>query len=155
MIVDAAERRRRIEEGVTRLASERQLQVADDTALLDEVAGLVEWPVPMLGRIDEAYMDLPTEVMQVSMRVNQRYFALHHADGTAAPFFAFAANIEAPDGGAAIVAGNERVLRARFSDARHFWGFRPRSEAGQPHGRAGCRDLPRQARQPGPLASTG
>jgi len=66
-------------------------------------------------------MDLPAEVMQVSMRVNQRYFALRHADGRAAPFFGFVANIEADDGGAAIVAGNERVLRARFADARHFW----------------------------------
>ena len=66
-------------------------------------------------------MDLPPEVMQVSMRVNQRYFALRTADGTAAPCFAFVANIEAADGGAAIIAGNERVLRARFADARHFW----------------------------------
>ncbi len=97
------------------------LTVVDDPALLDEVAGLVEWPVPLLGRIDAAYMDLPAEVMQVSMRVNQRYFALRTATARRAPFFAFAANIEAPDGGAAIVAGNERVLRARFSDARHFW----------------------------------
>ena len=66
-------------------------------------------------------MDLPAEVMQVSMRVNQRYFALRTRTGTPAPYFAFAANIEATDGGHAIVAGNERVLRARFSDARHFW----------------------------------
>ncbi len=121
VIADASERRRRVAEGVTRLAGERQLRVADDPALLDEVAGLVEWPVPLLGRIDPAFMDLPPEVMQVSMRVNQRYFALRNPDGSAAPFFAFAANIEAPDGGAAIIAGNERVLRARFSDARHFW----------------------------------
>ena len=103
------------------LAAAQNLTVVDDPALLDEVAGLVEWPVPLLGRIDPAFMDLPPEVMQVSMRVNQRYFALRAADGAAAPFFAFAANVEAPDGGAAIVAGNERVLRARFSDARHFW----------------------------------
>ena len=121
VIADAGERRRRVAEGVTRLAGEQQLRVADDPALLDEVAGLVEWPVPLLGRIDPAFMDLPPEVMQVSMRVNQRYFALRNPDGSAAPFFAFAANIEAPDGGAAIIAGNERVLRARFSDARHFW----------------------------------
>jgi glycyl-tRNA synthetase beta chain len=66
-------------------------------------------------------MDLPAEVMQVSMRVNQRYFALRDGFGAAAPFFAFAANVVASDGGAAIIAGNERVLRARFSDARHFW----------------------------------
>ncbi len=118
---DAAERRRVVAEGVARLAAAEGLTVVADDGLLDEVSGLVEWPVPLLGRIDDAYMDLPPEVMQVSMRVNQRYFALRTADGAAAPRFAFAANIEATDGGAAIIAGNERVLRARFSDARHFW----------------------------------
>jgi glycyl-tRNA synthetase beta chain len=66
-------------------------------------------------------MDLPPEVMQVSMRVNQRYFALRDARGAVAPWFGFIANVPGSDGGAAIVAGNERVLRARFADARHFW----------------------------------
>ena len=121
VIPGAGERRRLVQEGVAALAAAEGLQVVPDEGLLDEVAGLVEWPVPLLGRIDDAYMDLPAEVMQVSMRVNQRYFALRGADGAAAPRFAFAANVEARDGGAAIVAGNERVLRARFSDARHFW----------------------------------
>ncbi|MGI4940822.1 MAG: glycine--tRNA ligase subunit beta [Janthinobacterium lividum] len=121
VIPAAGERRRLVQEGVAALAAAEGLQVVPDDGLLDEVAGLVEWPVPLLGRIDQAYMDLPAEVMQVSMRVNQRYFALRTADGAAAARFAFAANIEAVDGGAAIVAGNERVLRARFSDARHFW----------------------------------
>ncbi len=121
VLVDAAERRRRVEDGVKALAEARGLTVVDDPGLLDEVAGLVEWPVPLLGRIDPAFMDLPPEVMQVSMRVNQRYFALRTAEGAAAPFFAFAANIETADAGAAIIAGNERVLRARFSDARYFW----------------------------------
>ncbi len=95
--------------------------MVDDPGLLDEVAGLVEWPVPLLGRIDEAYMDLPAEVRQVSMRVNQRYFAFRNPDGSAAPYFGFVANIEPTDGGATSIAGNERVLRARFADARHFW----------------------------------
>jgi glycyl-tRNA synthetase beta chain len=121
VIPAAGERRRLVQEGVAALAAAEGLQVVADDGLLDEVAGLVEWPVPLLGRIDSGYMDLPAEVMQVSMRVNQRYFALRTEDGAAAPRFAFAANIEAIDGGAAIVAGNERVLRARFSDARHFW----------------------------------
>ncbi len=121
VLVDAAERRRRVEDGVQALAEARGLTVVDDPGLLDEVAGLVEWPVPLLGRIDPAFMDLPPEVMQVSMRVNQRYFALRTAEGAAAPFFAFAANIETADAGAGIIAGNERVLRARFSDARYFW----------------------------------
>lgn len=121
VIVDAAERRRVIWDGVTRLAAEHGLTVVEDAGLLDEVAGLVEWPVPLLGAIDAAYMDLPPEVMQVSMRVNQRYFALRDAAGNAAPFFAFVANVVATDEGRTIIAGNERVLRARFADARHFW----------------------------------
>ncbi len=121
VVVDAAERKRMIAEGVAYLAAERQLVVIDDPGLLDEVAGLVEWPVPLLGRIDPAFMDLPPEVMQVSMRVNQRYFALRNTHGSAAPYFAFIANIVPDDGGAVSIAGNERVLRARFADARHFW----------------------------------
>jgi glycyl-tRNA synthetase beta chain len=123
VVVDAGERKRIIADGVARLAADRQLTVVDDPGLLDEVAGLVEWPVPLLGRIDPAFTDLPQEVMQVSMRVNQRYFALRTAAGAgaAAPYFAFVANIAPDDGGATSIAGNERVLRARFADARHFW----------------------------------
>ncbi len=121
VVVEAGERRRMIAEGLRDLAATRGLAVVEDAGLLDEVAGLVEWPVPLIGAIDPGFMDLPAEVMQVSMRVNQRYFALRDGLGRAAPFFAFVANVEAPDGGRAIVAGNERVLRARFSDARHFW----------------------------------
>lgn len=121
VVVQAPERKRMIAEGLAGLAATRGLAVLEDAGLLDEVAGLVEWPVPLIGAIDPAYMDLPPEVMQVSMRVNQRYFALRDAFGQAAPFFAFVANIEAGDGGRAIIAGNERVLRARFADARHFW----------------------------------
>ncbi|MCE2576225.1 glycine--tRNA ligase subunit beta [Komagataeibacter sp. FNDCR2] len=118
---DAAARRTLIAEGVARLAGEEGLNVVADPGLIDEVAGLTEWPVPFLGRIDDEFMDLPPEVMQVSMRVNQRYFALRNADGSAAPRFAFVANLLPRDGGALTIAGNERVLRARFADARHFW----------------------------------
>jgi glycyl-tRNA synthetase beta chain len=121
VIADATQRRALVESGIAQAAAAQGLTVAPDAGLLDEVAGLVEWPVPLLGRIDAAFMDLPPEVMQVSMRVNQRYFALRDAQGRPAPFFAFAANVVATDGGTAIIAGNERVLRARFSDARHFW----------------------------------
>ena len=119
-LVDAEERKRIIADGIAALTNEAQV-VVDDPGLLDEVAGLVEWPVPLLGRIDDAYMDLPAEVRQVSMRVNQRYFAFRNPDGSAAPYFGFVANIEPADGGATSIAGNERVLRARFADARHFW----------------------------------
>ncbi len=121
VIADAAERERIIEEGIATLAAAEGLEVVPDRGLLAEVAGLVEWPVPLLGRIDDAYMDLPPELMRTTMRVNQRYFALRHPDGRAATRFAIVANIVPEDGGAAIAAGNERVLRARLSDARFFW----------------------------------
>jgi glycyl-tRNA synthetase beta chain len=125
VLVDAAERKRVIAEGIARIAAEKSITIVDDPGLLDEVAGLVEFPVPLAGRIAAEHMDLPPEVMQVSMRVNQRYFAARTAaptgNGQAAPWFVFVANIAAEDGGAAIVAGNERVLRARFADARHFY----------------------------------
>lgn len=121
VVLDAAERARLIREGIGALAAAAGLVVVPDEGLVTEVAGLVEWPVPLLGRIDDAFMDLPPEVMRTTMRVNQRYFALRTADGAAAPRFALVANVAAPDGGAAIVAGNERVLRARLSDARFFW----------------------------------
>ncbi|BDG73905.1 glycine--tRNA ligase subunit beta [Roseomonas fluvialis] len=134
VVLDAAERARLIREGITELAWAEGLVMVPDDALVAEVAGLVEWPIPLLGSIDADFMDLPVEVMRTTMRVNQRYFALRYADGSpisspepdpvrgsAAPRFALVANIAAPDGGAAIVAGNERVLRARLSDARFFW----------------------------------
>ena len=121
VMVDAADRRKTIATAIAALAAAQNCTVVDDLGLLDEVAGLVERPVPLLGRIAAEHMDLPPEVMQVSMRVNQRYFALRTADNKTAPWFAFVSNIAADDGGATIIAGNERVLRARFSDARHFW----------------------------------
>ncbi|MFT8243624.1 glycine--tRNA ligase subunit beta [Roseomonas sp. BN140053] len=121
VIPDAHERERIIEEGIAQLLAAEGLEVVPDRGLLAEVAGLVEWPVPLLGRIDDEFMDLPPEVMRTTMRVNQRYFATRTPDGAAANRFALAANIEAEDGGAAIIAGNERVLRARLSDARFFW----------------------------------
>jgi glycyl-tRNA synthetase beta chain len=121
VVLDAEDRARMIRDGINALATAEGLEVVPDEGLIAEVAGLVEWPVPLLGRIDDAFMDLPPEVMRTTMRVNQRYFALRKPDGSAAPRFALVANIAAPDGGAAIVAGNERVLRARLADARFFW----------------------------------
>ena len=121
VIADVAERRALVAAGIAERAASAGYSVVPDEGLLDEVTGLVEWPVALLGRIDGRFMDLPAEVRQVSMRVNQRYFALTDAEGQPAPAFVFAANIVAADGGAAIIAGNERVLRARLSDARHFW----------------------------------
>jgi glycyl-tRNA synthetase beta chain len=121
VIADAAEREASIVRQIAMCATAASVSIVEDAGLVSEVTGLVEWPVALRGQIDAAFMDLPPEVMQVSMRVNQRYFATRTQDGRAAPYFVFVANVTAPDGGAAIVAGNERVLRARFSDARHFW----------------------------------
>ncbi|MEW9272916.1 glycine--tRNA ligase subunit beta [Gluconobacter oxydans] len=121
VIVDMDNRRDMVRTGVTRLADQHGIMVVQDDGLVDEVCGLVEYPVPLLGKIDAAFMDLPAEVMQVSMRINQRYFALRNPDGKAAPYFAFVGNLPFKDGGKLTTAGNERVLRARFADARHFW----------------------------------
>ena len=106
-----------LEEAVTAAG----LRLVMDEKLLEEVTGLVEWPTVLLGRIDPEYMDLPPEVRQLTMRVNQRYFTLEKEDGTSAPWFALVANVPGTvDDGRTIVAGNERVLRARLSDARFF-----------------------------------
>ncbi len=121
VVLDAAERATLIRDGIAALAAAEGLEVVPDDGLLAEVSGLVEWPVPLLGSIDDAFMDLPPEVMRTTMRINQKYFALRTKDGKAAPRFALVANITATDGGRALVAGNERVLRARLSDARFFW----------------------------------
>ena len=121
VLLDPAERRRRIVEGVERLAAREGLRLREDRDLVEEIVGLVEWPVPLLGRIDPEFMDIPAEVLVLTMRQNQRYLALERADGELAPRFVVVANIEAADGGAALVAGNERVLRARLWDARFFF----------------------------------
>ena len=95
--------------------------VEADPALLDELNGLVEWPVPLAGAIDAAFMEVPAEVLVTTMRTNQKYLALRQPDGGLARHFVLVANMAARDGGAAIVAGNERVLRARLWDAKFFW----------------------------------
>ena len=121
VVLDPAERRRRILEGAERLAAGEGLRLVRDEGLIEEIVGLTEWPVPLLGRIDPAFMDIPSEVLVLTMRQNQRYLALETPDGRLAPRFVLVADIEPADGGAAIVAGNERVLRARLWDARFFW----------------------------------
>ena len=121
VVLDPAERRGIIVEGMRARAAEAGLTVKDDPGLLAEVTGLVEFPVVLMGRIDDRFMELPHEVLITAMRTHQKYFALFGPDGRMAPRFVVVANIEAPDGGKQIVAGNERVLRARLSDAKFFW----------------------------------
>jgi len=121
VILDAGDRAEIIKAGAERLAAAKGLKLRDDPALLAEVAGLVEWPVPLIGAIDAQFMELPPEVLSESMRAHQKYFALETKGGALAPRFITVANIETKDVGAAIIAGNERVLRARLADARFFW----------------------------------
>jgi len=121
VLLDPADRRARIADGLSRIADAAGLRLKSDPALLDEVTGLVEWPVPLAGKIDDAFMDLPAEALTTSMRSHQKYFAFETTDGALAPVFGVVANIESADDGARIVAGNERVLRARLADARFFW----------------------------------
>ena len=114
-------RRDIIAAGLNRLAQEEGVQVKPDRDLLDEVTGLVEFPVVLMGRIDEASMALPPEVLATAMRTHQKYFSCLRPDGSPAPRFLFVANNKPPDDGKTIVAGNERVLKARLADARFFW----------------------------------
>jgi glycyl-tRNA synthetase beta chain len=121
VILDPAERRGIIEGGARALAEARGLRVVPDAGLVAENAGLTEWPVPLLGEFDPAFLEVPREVIQLTMRTNQKYFACVDAAGALAPNFICTANIVAEDGGAAIVAGNRKVLAARLSDAKFFW----------------------------------
>lgn len=123
VIANAEKRRRAIEDALNDAAHAHAVTIVQDAGLLDEVTGLVEWPVALVGAIEPRQMALPPEVRELSMKVNQRYFATRDAAGQPAPYFAFVANIAADDGGAAIIAGNERVLRARLADAEHFWNL--------------------------------
>ena len=137
VIADPDERRRIIAEGAERLATDAGLALVADEGLLTENVGLTEWPVPLLGRFDEASLTLPPEVIQLTARVNQKYFVTENPPrngegdhpqggggvpgGQLANAFVLVANIEPTDGGAAVVGGNEKVLAARLSDARFFW----------------------------------
>ncbi len=121
VILDREERKQAILERAEALAAAEGLRLKADSGLLEEVAGLVEWPVPLLGSIDQEFMEVPPEVLVTSMRTHQKYFACETADGQLAPRFVVVANMAPTDGGKTIVSGNERVLRARLSDARFFW----------------------------------
>lgn len=121
VIVDHEERQAIIRDGAAKVAADAGLTLVEDEGLVIENAGLTEWPVPLLGRFDEAFLEVPPEVIQLTARVNQKYFVVNGADGKLANGFVCTANIDAVDGGAEIVAGNRKVLAARLSDARFFW----------------------------------
>lgn len=132
VLLDAADRRLRILEQARAVCHARGLELVDDDGLLDEVSGLAEWPTPILGDMDPSFLDLPPEVIRLSMKVHQKYFAVRDPKtGGLAPHFVVVANVEAPDGGKALAGGNSRVLSARLNDARFFWdedrkvGFEP------------------------------
>jgi glycyl-tRNA synthetase beta chain len=121
VIVDQEERAALIRDGARKAAADAGLALIEDEGLVVENAGLTEWPVPLLGRFDEAFLDVPPEVIQLTARTNQKYFVCEGEGGKLANAFVCTANIEAVDGGAAIVDGNRKVLAARLSDARFFW----------------------------------
>lgn len=122
VLLDVADRKLRILDAAKAACTAKGLALVDDDGLLDEVAGLAEWPTPILGDMDPQFLALPPEVVQLSMKVHQKYFAVREPgkDGLA-PHFVVVANVEATDGGAALAAGNAKVLSARLSDAEFFW----------------------------------
>ncbi|PZX15214.1 glycyl-tRNA synthetase beta chain [Palleronia aestuarii] len=120
VILDPAERAEIIRHDAAGLAFATGLEVVEDEGLLREVAGLVEWPVVLMGRIGEAFLDLPPEVLQTSMREHQKFFSVRETSGRITRFVTVA-NRETADDGATILAGNQRVLAARLADAAFFW----------------------------------
>jgi len=122
VILARADRRARILEGIADVCSKAGLELVPDEGLLEEVTGLAEWPVVVLGQMEPSFLDLPPEVIKLSMRTHQKYFAVRRpgAEGLA-PNFIVVANITASDSGVKIAEGNARVLSARLSDARFFW----------------------------------
>ncbi|WP_018146636.1 glycine--tRNA ligase subunit beta [Henriciella marina] len=122
VVVSRDDRRLLIEDQAHMVCAQAGLELVEDRGLLEEVTGLAEWPVVILGEMDPAFLSLPPEVVQLSMRTHQKYFAVRNPEtGELAPNFVVVANIEASDGGKSIAGGNARVLSARLDDARFFW----------------------------------
>jgi glycyl-tRNA synthetase beta chain len=121
VILDGDERARIILEGARKAAAKEGLTLLEDEELLAENAGLTEWPVVLLGSFDEEFLSVPPEVLATSMKAHQKCFSLRKKDGALASRFIVVANLEARDKGNAIVAGNERVIRARLADAKFFF----------------------------------
>ncbi|MEO8242996.1 MAG: glycine--tRNA ligase subunit beta, partial [bacterium] len=121
VVLDAAEREAAIWQGAQNLAFAAGMDVVADAGLLSEVAGLVEWPVPLMGRIAEGFLHLPPEVLQTSMREHQKFFSVKNPRSGRIEGFVTVANTDPVDHGATILKGNQKVLNARLSDAKFFW----------------------------------
>ena len=121
VVLDAGRRKEIILADAKSLALANGLELVEDDGLLDEVAGLVEWPVVLMGEFEAEFLEIPPEVIRATIRANQKCFVLRDGGGKLANRFVLVSNLVARDGGAAIAAGNGRVVRARLSDARHFW----------------------------------
>ena len=121
VVLDSAEREAAIWQGAGNLAFAAGLELVEDRALLAEVAGLVEWPVPLMGRIGDDFLHLPPEVLQTSMKEHQKFFSVRNPKTSRIEGFVTVANTETADHGATILKGNQKVLSARLSDARFFW----------------------------------
>jgi glycyl-tRNA synthetase beta chain len=122
VLLPTSERSAMIREQADAVAKAAKLTLVDDPALFEENAGLTEWPVVLMGTFDEAFLSVPTECLTTAMKAHQKCFSLKDAKGKAlANRFLLVSNLTAPDKGATIIAGNERVIRARLSDAKFFW----------------------------------
>ncbi|WP_417813387.1 glycine--tRNA ligase subunit beta [Thalassospira alkalitolerans] len=121
VMLDREERKKVILNGARKLAEAEGFKLLEDNGLLEEVCGLVEWPVPVMGKVDDQFMDIPREVLETSMREHQKYFVVEDKTGKLASRFITISNMVTMDNNAQIIAGNERVLRARLHDAKFFW----------------------------------
>ena len=121
VVLRADERAEAIWQDATNQAFAQGLEVVEDKGLLAEVAGLVEWPVVLMGKIDDEFLELPPEVLQTSMKEHQKFFSVRNAKSGQIEQFITVANMETADNGATILAGNQKVLSARLADAKFFW----------------------------------
>jgi glycyl-tRNA synthetase beta chain len=121
VLIDPAERTEKIAHDAAQLAFAQGLEVIDDPALLAEIAGLVEWPVVLMGRIEERFLTLPPEVLQTSMKTHQKFLSVRNPASGRIEAYVVVANRDTADHGATILAGNARVLAARLADAAFFW----------------------------------
>ena len=160
VVLDPERRKEIILADAKNLAFAQGYELVEDAGLLAEVAGLVEWPVVLMGSFDQAFLAIPPEVIRTTIRNNQKCFVLRpvraagsapgggEVAGALANKFILVANIEAADGGDAIVAGNERVIRARLADAKFFYETDLEGPSGRPPGKVQAHRVPREARHP-------